>query len=243
MNTKSEIMKKAVNDIKHRKVVLYHILKPISKTELLQIQKDGYFKPSKNALGGQTDGYYFFTTYNGAKHHIENEKDMWEKDSDKHAYIVESEVDLSDVKYPKWKLDYEAMQDFMFDMIYNAAVDKVIKFADVEISATDNRKLNILYKGKFSRIKNFCANDHSGLIEKTADFLYVHDKQFKKSYDELLQDVFSGKGANQELYAVKTIQKQKITKITEIKNSPSAIPSASNSQIDKFLLRYAKTRH
>ena len=96
--------------------------------------------------------------------------------------------------------------------------------------------MSILKKGRFSRIKSFCPSEHSGLVERASDFLYKHNKNFKKSYDDLMRNVFLGNGNNLELYAVKTQAKPKITKITQIK--PQEKPKTTVSQIDKFLARY-----
>ena len=241
MNVKVEKMQKAINKMEQHKFVLYHIIGPISQQQLMNLQKQGCFDPSKNALGGQSDGYYFFTTNVGVQHHIENNKDAWGNDTDRNAYIVECEIDADTIKYPIWKLDYEAMQDFLFDMIYDAAHESLIKFDDVEIQYAEDRKLIVSYNGKFSRIKNFCANNHSGLIEKVSDFLYKNNTQFRKAYDKLLMDVFQGRGEHQELYAVKTLKAHKITKITKIETKADKAVKI-DSQIDKFLSRYGRHR-
>ena len=241
IDTKTEKMKKGTEKLKQKKIVLYHVISPISQQQFAQIKESGYFESSQDALGGQVDGYYFFTTNDGAQYHIKTNKDLWEKDAKKHAYLVECEVNASDVKYPEWKLDYEALQDFLFDMIYNAAVKRTVKFAGIEIKALEGKKLSLALDGTFSRIKSFSPDKHTGIIEKVADFLYKNDKEFKSEYDNLLQDVLDGKGENKELYAIKTENKQKITKITEIENEPVAT-SQVNSQIDKFLSRYGRSK-
>ena len=243
MSTKIEKIQNAIQGIKQKKFVLYHVISPISQNDFIKIKESGFFEPSKNALGGQSDGYYFFTTYYGAKHHLENNKDLYGNDADKHAYLVECEIDLDSVKYPNWKLDYEALQDFFFDMIYNVATIETIKCYGIEINALKDNKLAISDNGKFSRIKQFCANDHTGLIEKVSDFLYVNNKEFRNAYDKLLRDVFDGIGSNLELCAVKTTEKHKITKITEIENQTVAKPAKHNSQIDKFMARYGRGSH
>lgn len=240
MNEKIEIFQQATKNILSRKVILYHLISPISEKDFLQIEQNGCFNPSTNALGGQSNGYYFFTTRKGAENHIQTNKDSWESVLGKKAYMVECEADIKSVKYPDWKLDYEALQDFFFDMIYNVAKKQHIKFDNVEITGTADKKLEISFNGKFSRIKSFSANDHSGLIEKISDFLYNHNEEFKNAYDKLLQDVFSGKGENQELYAVKTNIKPKIIKITKIELAEKTQPTVS--QIDKFLSRYGRGR-
>jgi hypothetical protein len=241
MNTKSEKLHQAANKIKTHKA-LYHVITPISDEKLEQIKASGYFDKSKDALGGQSNGYYFFTTKTGVDNHIKTMQDSWYTSENKHPYIIECEINANDIKYPDWKLDYEAMQDFLFNMIYDAALRQSIKIDDIEITALENRKLSIIKNGKFSRIKSFTANEHSGLIEKVSDFLYKHNKEFKTSYDKLLSDVFFGNGSNQELYAVKTNTKQKITKITKIEKEPTAVQTQTNSQIDKFLSRYSRSR-
>lgn len=221
-----------------QKHILYHVIKPIDNKKLLEIKNNGCFFPSNNALGGQSNGYYFFTTFDGAKQHIETNKNLWNMSDSKKAYIIECEINSDDIKYPNWKLDYESMQDFLFDMIYNIALKHVIKFNNIEIKATDN-KLVIIHNNKFIKIKNFCASVHSGLVENISDFLYKNDTKFKDEYDKLLLNVFLGNGSNKELYAVKTSIKQTITKITEIKITPIN-KSNENSQISKYLTRYGK---
>ena len=239
MDAKVENIKKGIDKLKQKRLVLYHVITPISQQVFTQIKENGYFEPSKNALGGQSDGYYFFTTKEGVQYHIKTNKDMWENDIKKQAYLVECEIDADTVKYPDWKLDYEATQDFLFDMIYNVALKYDIKFDGIEIKAMEGKKLSIYWNGTFSKIKSFVPDKHAGLIEKVADFLYKNNKEFRTKYDKLLQDVLRGKGAYQELYAIKTPYKQKITKITEIEIEPVATLSV-NSQIDKFLSRYGR---
>ncbi len=240
MDKKTIKIQNATNKIKQR-IVLYHVLSPINQQQFNQIKESGYFKPSENALGGQSNGYYFFTTRQGAQYHIDSNKDMWEKGADKNAYIVECEIDRDDVKYPIWKLDYEAMQDFLFDMIYMVAQKHSINFDGLEIKVANDKKLEISDNGKFSRISSFSADIHSGLVERIADYLYKNNSNFKNAYDKLLQDVFAGNGNNQELYAVKTSKKQKITNITKIEiKTPEQQPQ--NSQINKFFARYGRTR-
>ena len=242
MESKASQFIAATNNLKSKKIVLYHIITPIDDEKLKEIQESGYFDRSRGALGGQSDGYYFFTTRAGAEYHVKNMRDTWEKTPNKHAYIVECETDFKDLKYPTWKLDYEAMQDFMFEMIYNVANKHDIKFGKIKISA-ENKKL-IIYNGdKFSKISEFNANDHSGLIEQVTDYLYTSDKKFKYDYDMLLHNVFVGNGENPELCAVKTEQKLKITNITKIENETPEPPVPSNSQINKFLSRYGTRRH
>ena len=231
-----------IKKYKTEKIVVYHVIEPIDEQTLAQIKNSGYFNPSNNALGGQSNGYYFFTTHIGATHHVETNKDSWDFGDNKHAYIFECEIDSDTVKYPVWKLDYEAMQDFLFDMIVDAARDKKIKFNSTEITTTDDGKLTILENNKFSKISAFSPDRHSGLVEKIADFLYKHNSKFKNNYDKLLNDVFFGVGENKELYAVKTTTKHKITNITQLDNMAQKSPAQTNSQIDKFFARYGKRR-
>ncbi len=238
MNEKATQFHQGSKQLKSDKIILYHIITPINESDFQKIKQSGYFNPSRSALGGQSNGYYFFTTYQGAQNHIQTMKDGWESTPGKSAYIAECEINPTDIQYPKWMLDYEAMQDFMFDMIYDSATKTPIKFDRIEIKALDKKGLEIVTDGKFSRIKNFCANDHSGLIEKIADYLYAHDIEFKQKYNNLLNEAFFGLGNNQNLYAVKTKEKQKITKITKIENEPATIPQGKNSQISKFMERY-----
>ncbi len=241
MDKKTTTMKNSTSKIKQR-VVLYHIISPIDSKQFTEIQTSGYFKPSENALGGQSDGYYFFTTHQGAQYHIDSNKDMWKSGVDKNAYIVECEIDMDDVKYPIWKLDYEAMQDFLFDMIYNAALEQDIICEDIKITALDSKKLALSYKKKFSRISGFSADIHSGLVEKIADYLYKNNLNFRNAYDKLLKDVLSGNGDDKELYAIKTTQKQKISKMTKIEKEQQNIQTVTQSPIDKFLSRYGRGR-
>ena len=241
MDTKTEKLQRGTEKLQRRQIVLYHVISPISQQQFAQIKKRVFFEPSKNALGGQSDGYYFFTTRKGAEYHIETNKDSWGQDVNKHAYLVECLVDAITVKYPDWKLDYEATQDFLFDMIYKVALKRAIKFDDIEIKALEGKKLSLSWKGAFSRIKSFSPDKHTGLVEKVADFLYKNDKEFKSEYDDLLQDVLLGNGDNQELYAIKTDKKLDIVKITEIENEPVNVEPTS-SPINKFLARYGRVK-
>lgn len=232
----------AENKLKLKNITLYHIITPVNDADFNQIKQSGYFNPSKNALGGQSNGYYFFTTHQGALNHIQTMKDTWENSADKNAYLAECTINADDIKYPNWMLDYEAMQDFLFDIIFEAATKKNIKFENIEISTNDNRTLNISENGKFSRIKSFTANNHPGLVERVSDYLYKHDNNFKQEYDKLLMDAFLGNGEYQNLYAVKTKNKQKITRISKIEKEPT-VPKQQNSQINKFWERYGKPRN
>ena len=238
----NKILKLKQATAKVKKITLYHIITPIDDKEITQIKESGYFNPSTGALGGQSDGYYFFTTRVGAENHIKNMRDTWDISNNKNAYIVECEINMDDIKYPKWKLDYESMQDFLFEMIYNATKQQKIKVDNIEISS-ENKKLLINANGRFSRIDEFNANDHSGLIEIVSDYLYKHNAKFKQEYDKLLQNIFNDNDKNAELFAVKTTTKQKITKITKIENEPVAPTTQTKSQIDKFMSRYGKSRH
>lgn len=242
MRFKTENIRKAIDKVNQQKVVLYHVISPIDEQKLNSIEKNGCFDISKNALGGQSDGYYFFTTRQAAEYHIDTNKDVWVYGGGKNAYLVECETDLNSVKYPDWQLDYEATQDFLFDIIHDFARERSIVFDDVKIEAPDKNKLNILVNGTFFRITNFNADKHSGLIEKTVDFLYNHNEKFKHTYDNLLKNIMTGNISDKELCAVKTVFKQKITKITKIEQN-DVQKTPDNSQIEKFLARYGRNRN
>ena len=239
MNTTTEKLKSATDKIKPKSVTLYHIITPIDDATFNQIKQSGYFNPSKNALGGQSNGYYFFTNRQAAEHHIETMQDTWENNPEKHAYLAECKIDFSDVKYPDWQLDYEATQDFLFDMILDAAKNNTISFDNIKISAIDNKTMQLSVNGKFSRIRNFNPNSHSGIVERVSEFLYQNNKDFRRKYDDLLNEALCDTGENQNLYAVKTKTKHTITNITKIEQTPT-VAVASNSQISKFLSRYGK---
>ena len=242
MSEIADKLKYATDKIKSKKIVLYHVFAPITDTEFNQIKQSGVIGVSKSTLGGQSNGAYFFTTRAGAQNHIKDMQDTWGNDSNKNAYLAETEIDLSSVHYPTWKLDYEAMQDFLFDMIYDVACQSEIKFSGIKIGATNNKILTVTNNGVYSRLSGFVPDKHSALVEKIADYLYSHNAGFKQQYDKLLTDVFLGYGDNQDLFAVKTSMPQKITKITKLEIEPSA-PTISNSQINKFLSRYGQRRN
>ena len=241
MNTTIEKLKSATDKIKSKEIILYHVITPIDDATFNQIKQSGYFNPSHNALGGQSNGYYFFTNRQAAEYHIETMQDTWETDPAKRAYLAECKINLADVKYPDWQLDYEAMQDFLFDMILDAAKNNPISFDDIKISASENKTMQLSVNGKFSRIKSFNASNHSGIVERVSEFLYQNNKDFRRKYDDLLNEVFCGTGENQNLYAVKTKTKHKITNLTKIEQTPNTT-IATNSQINKFLSRYGKKR-
>lgn len=240
MDEKKLIFQNATQKLASRKITLYHLIAPINATDFERIKAAQSFNMSKNALGGQSDGYYFFTTRKGLDNHINTMRDTWDTSDNKHAYIVESNVILYDVKYPKWKLDYESMQDFLFDMIYNAALRKPININGIKAEALDNKRLSILHDGKFSKIKKFTPSIHSGLVETISDYLYKSDKIFQNEYDKLLMDVFMGNGEDIELYAVKTTDAPIITNITKIENQTTIPQTIQNSQISKFMARYGR---
>jgi hypothetical protein len=241
MNTTTEKLKSATDKIKSKEIILYHVITPIDDATFNQIKQSGYFNPSHNALGGQSNGYYFFTNRQAAELHIKTVQDTWENVPAKHAYLAECKIDFKDVKYPEWQLDYEAMQDFLFDMILDTAKNNTICFDDIKISASENKIMQLSVNGKFSRIKSFIASNHSGIVERVSEFLYQNNKDFRRKYDDLLNEVFCGIGVYQNLYAVKTKTKHKITNITKIEKTPDAT-IATNSQINKFLSRYGKKR-
>ena len=241
---KAEKFQSAQNKIeKSEQRIVYHIIAPKYKEQIEEIKKD-YFKPSENALGGQSNGHYFFTNMIAVNHHINDTKEQW-KLSNKNIYLVECAVDSHTVKYPTWKLDYEAMQDFLFDMIYDAACEHPIKFENIEIKAENNHMLGLSVNGNFKRIREFTANYHSGIIEQIADHLYKNNTNFCNAYDKLLQDALFGRGDNQELYAIKTLTKPKIINIVPIETQSHDTPNITQSgpsQIDKFRARYSKSK-
>lgn len=241
MNTTTEKLKSATNKIKTKNITLYHVITPIDDATFNKIKTTGYFNPSQNALGGQSNGYYFFTNVQATQNHIKDMQDTWEHNPEKHAYIAECKIDYKDIKYPDWQLDYEAMQDFLFDMILDVVKNNNINFDDIKITTNDNKTLQLSVNGKFSRLKEFTPNSHSGIVERISDFLYHANKDFQKKYDDLLKETFLGNGENQNLYAVKTKNRQKITNITKIENKQNIQPE-NNSQINKFLARYSKKR-
>ena len=242
MNTTAEKLKSATDKVKSKDITLYHVITPIDNATFNQIKQSGYFNSSQNALGGQSNGYYFFTNHQAAQNHIDTMQDTWENTPNKQAYLAECKVDFNNVKYPEWQLDYEAMQDFLFDMIMDAAKNTNISFDNIKISVAENKTLILSVNGKFSRIKEFNPNSHSGLVERTSDFLYKCNPEFRQKYDNLLKETFFGTGENQNLYAVKTKIPQKITNITKIEQKPDA-QTITNSQIHKFLSRYGKKRN
>lgn len=242
---KSDKFNDARNKLQNKtKIILYHIIAPKYDEQIEEIKQSGTFKPSQNALGGQSNGYYFFTNMTAVNNHLNETKQSWKETPNKTAYIAECEVKPDTIKYPEWKLDYEAMQDFMFDLIYDAAHRQTIKHKNITITATDKHSLKIITGNKFKQIRQFNANEHSGIIEKIADHLYQHDNEFQIAYDRLLQDALYKHGNNSELYAIKTQTPQTITKITPIeKTAQNTVPQQNTtSQIDKFRARYNKSK-
>ena len=126
-------------------------------------------------------------------------------------------------------------------MILDAAKNSTICFDDIKISASENKIMQLSVNGKFSRIKSFIASKHSGIVERVSEFLYQNNKDFRRKYDDLLNEAFCGIGIYQNLYAVKTKTKHKITNITKIEKTPDTHITTS-SQINKFLSRYGKKR-
>ena len=191
--------------------------------------------PPVAPLGGQSNGFFFFTTRHGADNHAKFQQELKSLTtaSTTNLYMTTAQIDNTDIKYPTWQLDYEATRDCFFELFLNYTAQKPIKFQDVIISA-NNKTLQIQDGKKFMRLREF-APEHSGLIEKVVAYLYTQNKTFQIEYNRLLQNVIMGNGDDTTGFAVKTTKCPPLLSCTKINNTIQPIQS---SQIAKWFDRY-----
>ena len=188
-------------------------------------------------LGNQSNGFFFFTTRCAADNHakFQQEKKSLTTVSQTNLYLITAEINIDDVRYPVWQLDYEAMRDYFFDLLLNRAIVAPIGFLDVKIMAV-NKTLQIQDGNKFMKLREFTP-EHSGLIEKIVAFLYLKDKNFQTEYNNLLHNVLIGDKSNDDTtaFAIKTIKCPHLLSCEKIENTIQPIQS---SQIAKWYDRY-----
>ena len=221
-----------------KKIKIYHLTKPMTAQQAADFSVDlnaNIKLPPIPPLGGQSNGFFFFTTYQAACNHAEfqQETQSLTTQSDKNLYMITSNVDISDIKYPNWQLDYEATKDYFFEIFFNRANIVPIKFDDVIISVKDNT-LQIQDGKKFMKLRNF-KPEHSGLIEKIVAYLYNNESVFRQKYDELFTNIVNGQGDNFSIFAIKAKQCPTLNSCDKIENK---IPPVNTSQIKKWHAKY-----
>ena len=225
-----------------KKIKIYHLTKPMTAQQAAEFAVDlnaNIKPPLIPPLGGQSNGFFFFTTYESACNHAEfqQETQSLTTQSDKNLYMITSNVDISDIKYPNWQLDYEATKDYFFKIFFNRANIAPIKFDDVIISVKDNT-LQIQDGKKFMKLRNF-KPEHSGLIEKIVTYLYNNESVFRQKYNELFTDIVNGRGDNFSIFAIKAKQCPILCSCEKIENKISPVKT---SQINKYCSKYSRHR-
>ena len=220
------------------KVTIYHLTKPMTAEQAAAFSSDlnkNIKLPPITPLGNQSNGFFFFTTPQGADNHakFQQEKQSLTTASTSNLYLTTAQVETKDVKYPTWQLDYEATRDYFFKLFFNRANVNPIKFQDITIS-TNNKTLQIQDGKKFIKLREFTP-EHSGLIEKIVALLYLTDKNFKTEYNQLLQNVMLGLGDDTTALAVKTTKCPTLLSCEKIDNT---IQPVQSSQIAKWFNKY-----
>ena len=222
--------------------IIYHLTKPMTPDQAAAFSKDlnkNIVLPPIEPLGGQSNGFFFFTTQQGADNHskFQQEYNSLTTASATNLYLTTAQIDTKDVKYPDWQLDYEATRDYFFDLFLKYYDSESIKFQDVIVSV-NNKILQIQDGKKFMRLREF-GPEHSGLIEKIVKYLYPRDKKFQFEYDKLLHTVITGQGKDTTSFAIKTTKCPPFLSCEKIDNTIQPIQS---SQIAKWFDRYKKGR-
>jgi hypothetical protein len=220
------------------KVTIYHLTKPMTEEQAAIFASDlnkNIALPPKMPLGDQSNGFFFFTTRQGADNHakFQQETKSLTTSSLLNLYLVTAQIETKDVKYPTWQLDYEATRDYFFELFFNRAKIKPIKFQDVIVS-TNNKTLQIQNGKKFMKLREFLP-EHSGLIEKIVAALYLTDKSFKNEYNQLLQKVLLDNEDDAIFFAIKTTKCPNLLSCEKIANT---IQPVQSSQIAKWFNRY-----
>lgn len=220
------------------KVNIYHLTKPMTEEQAAIFAGDlnkNITPPPTMPLGNQSNGFFFFTTRQGADNHakFQQETKSLTTSSLLNLYLITAQIETKDVKYPTWQLDYEATRDYFFELFFNHANVKPIKFQDIVVS-TNNKTLQIQNGKKFIKLREF-APEHSGLIEKIVVALYLTDKNFKDEYNQLLQNVILGNDDDTTSFAVKTTKCPTLLSCEKIANT---IQPVQSSQIAKWFNRY-----
>jgi len=220
------------------KVTIYHLTKPMTAEQAADFSSDlnkNIALPPIAPLGNQSNGFFFFTTRQGADNHakFQQETQSLTTSSTSNLYLITAQVDTKDIKYPTWQLDYEATRDYFFELFFNRASVNPIQFQDITIS-TNNKTLQIQDGKKFMKLREF-APEHSGLIEKIVALLYLTDKSFQTEYNQLLQNIMLGRGDDTTAFAVKTTKCPVLLSCEKIENT---IQPVQSSQIAKWFNKY-----
>ena len=224
------------------KVVLRHLTAPLSKEQITAIKREQKLSEPKACLGGQEKGFFFFTTEEGldAQKNFTFDGDVLGEVNTR--CVAVAEADISEIKYPHWKLDTEAMADILFTAFRKEAHQTPIVFDEIKISS-GGLSLEVENGASFHKYKKLTGNE-SGLSEKVADFLYKTRPTFKKFYDELLQKIAKGEKTESDkgVYALKTDKCPLITRL-EVMEKPQTEVSqrgVSSSRLAAFYKKYGR---
>ena len=222
------------------KVTIYHLTKPMTADQANLFAADlnkNITLPPIAPLGNQSNGFFFFTTRQGADNHAKFQQELNSLNSASltNLYMVSAQIDTKDVKYPTWQLDYEATRDYFFELFFNIASQQAIKFQDVVVS-TNGKVLQIQDGTKIMKLRDY-SPEHSGFIERVVAYLYLKNKKFQDDYNKLLQNVMLGNGDDTVGFAVKTTKCPKLVSFEKINNTIQPIQS---TQIAKWFDRYRR---
>lgn len=223
------------------KIILKHLTAPLSEVQITEIRHSQKLSSPKECLGGQKAGFFFFTTNEGIEAQKKFSFDNDTPEQGKCRYIVQAQANLSDIRYPTWKLDTEAFSEILFNVFRKEAIQKPIVFDDIKVSS-NGLSLNVENGTSFHRYKKLTGNE-SGLTEKIADFLYQTCPNFKNFYNDLLQKTALGEKIeiDRGLYALKTKECPTITHIEPVhKNEPEKQAEISSSRLASFYKRYGR---
>lgn len=221
------------------KILLRHLTAPLSEEQIGKIRQEQHLSAPKECLGGQEKGFFFFTTKEGIEAQKEFAFDYDTPERDKCRYIVHAEIDLSEIRYPNWKLDTEALADTFFSIFKKETHHNPVIFDDIKMSS-NGLSLNIESGTSFHKYKKLTGNE-SGLTEKIADFLYQTRPDFKSFYDELLQKTANGEETDSDKgqYALKTKICPTITHIEPVlKKEPEK--QVEVSRLASFYKKYGR---
>ncbi|NCB49744.1 MAG: hypothetical protein EOM53_03605 [Alphaproteobacteria bacterium] len=215
----------------------------LSPKEAQSIRDTKTFSADRECLGGQSSGFYFFSTQEGIDSQMEFNETKVKGEAGTSRYILQAEVPVEDIKYPNWKLDTEAMKDPLFKMIFFQAKKQSFTFENITVDVQRN-KLSILKETSYNLYRSFTP-DMSGVVEKIADYLYETRPDFKKTYDTFLSAVAAGKETpfDKSTYALKSTKCPPIIKVEEYHSKPKELEASEPSRIDLFYKKYVKSQH
>ena len=156
------------------KILLRHLTAPLSEEQIGKIRQEQHLSAPKECLGGQEKGFFFFTTKEGIEAQKEFAFDYDTPERDKCRYIVHAEIDLSEIRYPNWKLDTEAFADTFFSIFKKETHHNPVIFDDI--------KIKFLYTSHdaIGSVGFLIESDNNSLVYMT-DTGYISKKNLKSN--------------------------------------------------------------